>query len=98
MRIEPLVSVPIVNAAKHASADFVSVSVQRIGEEIVLEVSDDGRGIDPRSRAAALIEGHIGLASITERTEAIGGTVAISGAPGKGTSVRVALPASIVRS
>jgi two-component system, NarL family, sensor kinase len=84
----------LVNAAKHAGASFVSVGVERVGSEIVLEVVDDGKGIDPRSRAVALLEGHIGLASITERVEAIGGTVSISGARAVGTTVRTALPAA----
>jgi two-component system NarL family sensor kinase len=84
----------LVNAAKHANASFVSLSVERAEDDIVLEVADDGKGLDPRSRAAALLESHIGLASITERTEAIGGTVTISSAPTAGTTVRVALPAT----
>jgi two-component system NarL family sensor kinase len=83
----------LVNAAKHANAGFVSLTVERAGEEIVIEVADDGRGIDARDRAVALLEGHIGLASITERVEAIGGTVTILAAPGSGTTVRVGLPA-----
>jgi two-component system, NarL family, sensor kinase len=84
----------LVNAAKHANANFVSLTVKRGGDEIVLEVADDGKGIDPRSRATALLEGHIGLAFITERIEAIGGVVTISTAPAAGTTVRAALPAT----
>jgi two-component system NarL family sensor kinase len=84
----------LVNAAKHAKASFVSLSVERIGDEIVLEVVDNGKGIDPGTRAAALLEGHIGLASITERTEAIGGTVTVLAGPATGTTIRVALPAT----
>ena len=47
----------LVNAAKHAQASFVSLVVEREGEEIVLEVADDGKGIDPARRAAALARG-----------------------------------------
>jgi two-component system NarL family sensor kinase len=83
----------LVNAAKHAKAGFVSVNVQRTGEEIVLEVADDGEGIDPQRRAAALLEGHIGLASIVERVESIGGRVRVSTTRGVGTTVSAALPA-----
>jgi two-component system NarL family sensor kinase len=82
----------LVNAAKHANASFVSVGVKRSGKEIVLEVADDGEGIDPQRRAAALLEGHIGLASIVERVESIGGRVSVSTAPGIGTTVSAALP------
>jgi two-component system, NarL family, sensor kinase len=84
----------LLNVAKHAGAGFVSVGVERVDSEIVLEVRDDGEGIDPRRRAVALLEGHIGLASITERVESIGGTVSIASAPAVGTTVRAALPAA----
>lgn len=84
----------LVNAAKHAQANFVSLVVEREGDEIVLEVADDGKGIDPERRATALLEGHIGLASITERIEAIGGTLTISTALNRGTTVRTALLAA----
>jgi two-component system, NarL family, sensor kinase len=83
----------LVNAAKYAQANLVTVVVERVGDEIVLEVADDGNGIDPARRATALLEGHIGLASITERVEAIGGTVTIFTASHRGTTVRTALPA-----
>jgi two-component system, NarL family, sensor kinase len=82
----------LINAAKHAEAGFVSLVIEREGGQVVLELTDDGQGIDPARRAAALLEGHIGLASITERIEAIGGTIAISTARGQGTTVRAVLP------
>jgi two-component system NarL family sensor kinase len=81
----------LVNAAKHAQAHFVSLVVERQDGELVLEVADDGDGIDPRSRATAVLEGHIGLASIVERIEAIGGSVTISTARHRGTTVRAAM-------
>jgi two-component system NarL family sensor kinase len=84
----------LLNATKHANATFVSVSVEKSGNEIVLEVTDDGEGIDPGRRAAALLEGHIGLASIVERVEAIGGRVTFSSSAGVGTAVRSVLPAT----
>ena len=82
----------LVNTAKHGEANFVSLVVERAGNEIVLEVADDGKGIDPARRATALLEGHIGLASITERIESLGGTITISTAAHRGTTVRAALP------
>jgi two-component system NarL family sensor kinase len=84
----------LVNAARHARAGFVSAVVERSGEEIVLEVSDDGGGFPAERRSAALLEGHIGLASITARVEAIGGSVEISSPVGRGTTVRAVLPAA----
>jgi signal transduction histidine kinase len=55
---------------------------------VVLEVSDDGRGFDLGSISA---EGGMGLISMRERTERLGGTLDVKSVPGEGTSVRVKL-------
>lgn len=82
----------LLNVAQHAGARHVSVSVEREDARLVVEVADDGRGIEPGRREAALAEGHIGLASAIERVEAVGGRLKVSSGPGSGTAVRVALP------
>jgi two-component system, NarL family, sensor kinase len=82
----------VTNAAKHAEASEVSVTVARRGPEIVLEVADDGRGIEHGRREAALRDGHIGLASAVYRVEAAGGSLALTGGPGAGTRVVARLP------
>jgi signal transduction histidine kinase len=56
--------------------------------DLVLTVSDDGLGFD-----AAAIAGGLGLASIRERAEALGGKVGISSTPGEGSQIRVTMPA-----
>jgi two-component system NarL family sensor kinase len=83
----------LTNAAKHAEADDVEVTLARRGSDIVLEVVDDGRGIEPGRREAALRDGHIGLASAAYRIEAVGGSLTLSGGPGAGTRARVRVPA-----
>jgi two-component system NarL family sensor kinase len=82
----------VTNAAKHAKASEVSVTVARRRSEIVLEVADDGRGIEPGRREAALRDGHIGLASAVYRVEAAGGSLALSGGPGAGTRAVARIP------
>jgi signal transduction histidine kinase len=82
----------LTNAAKHADASCVRVSVRRVAEAIELEVADDGSGIPEGRLAAALREGHIGLASSVQRVEAVGGTLTVSPVPTGGTSVTVELP------
>ena len=62
------------------------------GEDVVLEVSDDGRGIPPGRAEAALRLGHIGLASARERVDAVGGCLEVESEPGAGTRVRAAVP------
>lgn len=80
------------NIVKHADATFVVVSVRDRGQELVVEVSDDGRGIAPGRVQDAVRQGHVGLASARERVEALGGRLHIDGRPGHGTRVRFELP------
>ena len=82
------------NAAKHSGAAQVELTLAADGERIELAVRDDGRGFDPSSSPASLLEGHIGLASSEQRALSAGGTFVVSSAPGRGTTVRVTLPAS----
>ena len=80
------------NAVKHSRAAHVDVTVAADAERLELTVRDDGRGFDPSRRAASLLDGHIGLASSEQRVLSAGGTLAVSSAPGDGTTVRVTLP------
>lgn len=81
----------LANINKHAGASTVSVGLFRIGDRVVLTVADDGKGFDPSTVAQSVAEGHIGLASLQVRVEAMGGSMAISSEPGYGTQVRVTL-------
>ena len=82
----------IANAGQHARASEVRVALRAEGDDLVLEVRDDGVGITPGRREAALAEGHIGLASAARRIRAMGGRFEVAGEPQHGTCVRVALP------
>jgi len=75
------------NAARHAQARRVRVALRVGGDALALEVADDGRGFDP-DRAA----GGIGLASMRERMQLCGGTLALETAPGAGTTLRARVP------
>ncbi len=81
------------NAVRHAKASQIEVAVGLQDGQLALTVADDGRGMRPGSRAAALRAGHIGLASSAERVELAGGRLDIDSAPGKGTTVTARLPA-----
>jgi two-component system, NarL family, sensor kinase len=82
----------LANAAKHAEATHVQLTLRRDASHVALEVQDDGRGIPQGRLDRALLDGHVGLASVTERVAVLGGTVEISTRPGAGTTVRVTLP------
>jgi signal transduction histidine kinase len=78
------------NVVRHASAGRVRVAVE-IGERAVTTtVADDGIGFDPQARA--ILSRRLGLTSMRERAQALGGTLVISSHPGAGTTVSVTVP------
>jgi signal transduction histidine kinase len=77
------------NAAIHAEARHVVVSLVHRDPKLELSVRDDGCGFDP---AAARRRGGLGLLSIDERVRLVGGVVELSSAPGRGTTVVVRVP------
>jgi signal transduction histidine kinase len=76
------------NAVRHAAAEAVAVRLGREGGRVVLEVRDDGTGFDT---AAASGRG-LGIASMGDRAQALGGSVLVESEPGRGTLVRLELP------
>jgi signal transduction histidine kinase len=76
------------NAGKHARED--AAATVRVSEEeggLVFEVSDDGAGFDPaRAKRGA------GLANMTDRLGAIGGTLRIESSPGRGARITGTIP------
>jgi two-component system, NarL family, sensor kinase len=82
----------LLNATHHSGASEVSVRLAAQDGAIVLDVADDGGGMEPGRRREALASGHIGLASVDQRVEAIGGTFELVSAPGRGARARAMLP------
>jgi nitrate/nitrite-specific signal transduction histidine kinase len=74
------------NALKHAAATALAVRIRCDGRQIELEVEDNGRGFDPQIVARG---GGLGLTTMRERAEALGGVLSIRSAPEAGTSVKV---------
>lgn len=72
----------VTNVVRHARAKRCRVALAREGGEVVLEVSDDGRG--------GLAAEGVGLAGMRERAEALGGRLQRSG--DGGTTIRLTLP------
>jgi two-component system NarL family sensor kinase len=81
----------LTNAARHSGASRVSVALTRDRDLLELRVADDGRGFTAERRAEALAEGHIGLASISQRMRGAGGTLDVSSSP-DGTVATARLP------
>jgi two-component system NarL family sensor kinase len=82
------------NVARHAGATTVRVRLERSDDWITLAVTDDGIGFNPSILDRRIAEGHIGLASLITRVEAMGGTMTIKGARGGGTQTMVTTPAT----
>jgi signal transduction histidine kinase len=76
------------NVARHAGATSCHVRLVADGDELRLEITDDGRGFDP-TRAPA--RGHHGLANMRTRAEALRATYDLGSAPGGGTRIIVTL-------
>jgi two-component system sensor histidine kinase UhpB len=75
----------LTNAARHADAQAVELSLQRLGDSVVLEVRDDGRGFD------GLEEGS-GLMGMRERASLVRAELSVISRPRHGTTVRLKVP------
>jgi PAS domain S-box-containing protein len=80
----------IANAGRHAEARRVRIRLERQPLAVRLTVSDDGRGFD----VTRALEAHrrLGLHTIRERAELLGGRAEISSSPGQGTRVSLVVP------
>lgn len=76
------------NALKHAEATAVSIGLRTEGDQVILEVIDNGKGF-PLDTGSS--KGGVGLTSMRERAEQLGGTLTIQPAPERGSIVRVQL-------
>jgi signal transduction histidine kinase len=81
----------VANAGRHAGASRVVVTLRPVGDEVELRVSDDGHGFDGPGPLASTEAGHIGLASMRERADLIGGRLDIETGE-RGTKVVVRAP------
>ena len=75
------------NVQKYASAASVLVSIGERAGDLWFEVKDDGAGFD-----TVAVRRSSGLTNMSDRLDALGGTLEIASAPGKGTIVRGRLP------
>jgi len=75
------------NALRHAEAKRIAVRLRGDDAGLVLEIEDDGTGFDPD--APGLRSRRLGLTSMEERAERLGGWLEIRSAPGAGTTVRL---------
>jgi len=77
------------NMQKYAHASSASVRLQQDGDQLAVEVADDGRGFD----VSTTIRGN-GLTNMEDRLDALGGTLQVESALGRGTTLRAIVPVS----
>ena len=82
-----VVAEALANVAKHAQATEAAVMIAAEPDRVQVTVSDDGRG-----GAAPDLAGGSGLAGLTDRVAAVGGTLTVASPPGEGTRLIAELP------
>lgn len=85
-----IVQESLVNVARHAQAQTVSVGFRVAGDRVELTIEDDGRGFEVEP---ALQSGRLGLLGLRERAGMLGGRLEIDSRPGHGTIIRARVPA-----
>ena len=77
----------LTNARRHSGARSVEVRLRTEDGAVLAAVIDDGRGFDPASPRAG-----VGLSTMRERVEALGGEIEVKSRPGEGTKVALRVP------
>jgi signal transduction histidine kinase len=83
-----VVSEAFTNAVKHARASVIELTAHRRDGPLMLTVRDDGIGGADPSRGSGII-------GLTDRVEALGGTISLVSPPGAGTMLHVQLPTDL---
>lgn len=79
-----------VNGVRHGGATHIAINGRIDGGRLVISVTDDGCGFDPK-RHPGVDEGHFGLLGVRERIEDLDGALTIDSAPGRGSRITIEL-------
>jgi signal transduction histidine kinase len=80
------------NAVRHSGCSRIGVSLEFGDGELRGRVEDDGEGFDPRAVEEATPSWGVGLRSMRERLEMLGGSLRVESEPGAGTKVEMRVP------
>jgi two-component system NarL family sensor kinase len=83
----------LTNIEKHSSATRVEVDLTESESGIVLEIADNGIGIDPGH--GKRVRDGLGLLHMRERASLVGGTFSIETSPGAGVRIRIHIPPAV---
>jgi signal transduction histidine kinase len=79
----------LTNVHRHANATHVRINLSQKDGQVILEVRDNGKGIEAKDISKS---GSFGILGMKERVILLKGDMDITGNPGKGTTVRVNVP------
>ena len=79
----------LTNIVRHAKATRVDVSLEMRGDQLVLQVHDDGQGISETDKSNVK---SFGLLGMQERAHLLGGTLEVQGNPQAGTTITLVIP------
>ena len=77
----------LTNCAKHAHAELVTITLEIVGGRVIFSIADSGAGFDVTRLGIDGDKPGLGLLSMRERAEAIGGQLRIESVPGRGTTI-----------
>jgi signal transduction histidine kinase len=77
----------LLNVARHARAERLWLELEGAGEQVELEIRDDGVGFDQTASSELVRDGHFGLVAMRERVEMAGGRFQLATRPGAGVVV-----------
>ncbi|WP_189315106.1 sensor histidine kinase [Streptomyces brasiliensis] len=87
-----IVQEALANAGRHARATRVGVTLSFLGDEVILDIRDDGTGFDLLTVPARSHSGGFGLDGMRARAERIAGSLTVESEPGHGTAVSARVP------
>ncbi|QGV78400.1 sensor histidine kinase [Streptomyces ficellus] len=82
----------LANTGRHAHASRAGVTLSYMGDEVTLDVRDDGRGFDPAALPPRSRTGGFGLDGMRARAARLAGSVSVESEPGAGTAVSARVP------
>lgn len=82
----------VANAARHAAATTITITLSWLGKHVILDVADNGRGFDPATIGPRPDRTGLGLTGLRERAAEAGATLDIDTRPGDGTTITLDLP------
>lgn len=84
------------NVKKHAGANQVAISLERVQDAVNVTIEDNGKGFDlRRMKSPRFRDEGLGLLGMRERTESLGGNLNIITQPGRGTKIIATIPTQL---